>query len=277
MATQTSFLGLTKQDGTEKNHRPVINANYDIEDAFASGISEALAIVVNGNTAPQAIAAGQYLFIKNHSTLATGGYHAKSAISSGATISSSNVEADADGIANSLYANKANYLFIDATSYTHNSKSGWDFVYGKIPDGYNGILKINFDGGYNNVCTVYRQSSNWGSIIGHENSNHIPFFYNVQAGTSTLDELALNSEIPTIAQGTKIAYGSNTIASNSIMKSISFGVTFTSTPKIIITPKYDTTTTETMCYGDVTTTGCNIYRSSSKNATQEFSWIAIGI
>ena len=55
-------------------------------------------------------------------------------------------------------------------------------------------MKINFDGGYNTVCTVYRQSSNWGSIIGHENSNHIPFFYNVQAGTSTLDELALNSK-----------------------------------------------------------------------------------
>lgn len=67
-----------------------------------------LAIVVNGDTAPKNIAAGQYLFIKNHSTLATGGYHATAAISSGGTISSSNVAADADGIANSLNSKFSN-------------------------------------------------------------------------------------------------------------------------------------------------------------------------
>ena len=62
----------------------------------------AVAIVVNGNTAPKNLASGDYLFIKNHGTLANGGYHAKTAISAGDTISGSNVAADADGMANAL-------------------------------------------------------------------------------------------------------------------------------------------------------------------------------
>lgn len=63
-------------------------------------LSEGMAIVIDGDTAPKAIASGQYLFIKNHSTLATGGYHATAAIASGADITSSNVAPDADGIVN---------------------------------------------------------------------------------------------------------------------------------------------------------------------------------
>lgn len=73
-----------------------------------AGAEAGMAIVVNGDTAPKGISSGQYLFIKNHSTLATGGYHATAAIASGATISSSNVAADADGIANALSAQIAN-------------------------------------------------------------------------------------------------------------------------------------------------------------------------
>ena len=65
-------------------------------------VENALAITIDGDYAPKAITKGQYLFIKNHSTLAAGGYHAKSNISSGATISSSNVESDADGISNAI-------------------------------------------------------------------------------------------------------------------------------------------------------------------------------
>ena len=76
-----------------------------------------LAIVCNGNTAPKNILAGQYLFIKNHSTLPTGGYHATAAISSGGTISSSNVAADTDGIANTL-----NSKFAADTMTVHTNK-----------------------------------------------------------------------------------------------------------------------------------------------------------
>lgn len=71
----------------------------DIQD-----VAEGMAIVINGDTAPQAISSGQYLFIKNHSTLATGGYHATAAITSGGSVTSSNVAADANGIVNAAYS-----------------------------------------------------------------------------------------------------------------------------------------------------------------------------
>ena len=67
-------------------------------------LSEGMAIVIDGDTAPKAIVSGQYLFIKNHSTLATGGYHATAAIASGADITSSNVTPDADGIVNGAFS-----------------------------------------------------------------------------------------------------------------------------------------------------------------------------
>ena len=66
-------------------------------------VENAMAIVIDGNTAPQAITSGQYLFIKNHSTLATGSYHATENIASGVSISSSNVSADGSGFSNALH------------------------------------------------------------------------------------------------------------------------------------------------------------------------------
>lgn len=83
-------------------------------DEFDS-IEGAIAIVINGDTAPQGITSGQYLFIKNHSTLASGGYHATSDIASGGTISSSNVAADANGITNAINSKFTTELGKDVT------------------------------------------------------------------------------------------------------------------------------------------------------------------
>ena len=80
------------------------------------GVQDALAIVVSGDTAPANIASGAYIFLKGHITLASGGYHATAAISSGDTISSSNVTADSDGIANAL--NSKCVLFDGNTTFT---------------------------------------------------------------------------------------------------------------------------------------------------------------
>lgn len=73
-----------------------------------SSAEESMAIVVNGDTAPKAISKGQYLFIKNHSTLATGGYHATAAISSGQSVAGS-VAADSEGICNALNSKITQY------------------------------------------------------------------------------------------------------------------------------------------------------------------------
>ena len=72
-----------------------------------SGLADAqaaMAIVVSGDTAPQNITAGRFVYVKNHSTLAAGLYHATADIASGATLSSSNLAADPEGGLNSLYS-----------------------------------------------------------------------------------------------------------------------------------------------------------------------------
>lgn len=105
MATQSPNLGLTLPIGSENVSRQIINDNNLIIDGAVESNSEALAIVINGDTAPKAITSGQYLFIKNHTTLPTGGYHATANIANGAAVTSSNVAQDADGIANALNGN----------------------------------------------------------------------------------------------------------------------------------------------------------------------------
>lgn len=107
----TPNINLVKPLGTDKALVSVINDNSDKIDAFAGSVNtnmaktqDGFAIVVNGNNAPKAISAGQYLFIKNHSTLSAGGYHATANIANGAAITSSNVAADADGVVNGAFS-----------------------------------------------------------------------------------------------------------------------------------------------------------------------------
>ena len=96
-----------------------INTVVDPVKEELADAEAAMAIVVDGDTAPKNITSGQYVFVKNHSTLATGMYHATAAISSGASITSSNVQADADGIANLLRRKAASFTLgtIPAKSY----------------------------------------------------------------------------------------------------------------------------------------------------------------
>ena len=111
MATQSPNLGLTLPIGSENVSRQIINDNNLIIDGAVESKSEELAIVINCDTAPKAITSGQYLFIKNHTTLPTGGYHATANIANGAAVTSSNVAQDADGIANALNGNTFQILY----------------------------------------------------------------------------------------------------------------------------------------------------------------------
>lgn len=100
MATTTN-IGLTKPAGTDKALVSVINSNSDIIDSAAGGLMDAIAIVANGNT-HAAISAGQYVYVHNHGTLAEGLYTANSAIAANATLTTSNLTADASGGLNAL-------------------------------------------------------------------------------------------------------------------------------------------------------------------------------
>lgn len=74
-----------------------VNTNY----TAINNVQDGLAIVANGNT-HAAITSGQFVYVKNHSTLNDGLYVASANIAANATLSSSNLTADAKGGLNAL-------------------------------------------------------------------------------------------------------------------------------------------------------------------------------
>jgi hypothetical protein len=66
-----------------------------------NALGDGLAIIANGNT-HAAIAAGEFVFVRNHGSLATGLYKATTAIAANGALSSSNLAADSKGGLNSL-------------------------------------------------------------------------------------------------------------------------------------------------------------------------------
>lgn len=91
---------LTQGKTQRQINADLIQADSDLNGAITS-IENGIAIVANGNT-HAAIASGQYVYIKGHSTLAEGLYKAKSAISVNATLSSTNVASVPNGFANTF-------------------------------------------------------------------------------------------------------------------------------------------------------------------------------
>ena len=66
-----------------------------------TNITDGLAIVANGDTHPQ-IASGQFVIVRNHSTLPDGVYKATAAIQTDGTLSTNNLQADGAGGLNNL-------------------------------------------------------------------------------------------------------------------------------------------------------------------------------
>ena len=114
MATYTSNLNLKKPALDDDALITDINNNMDILDAAANGIEDALAIVATGNT-HAAITSGQFVYVRNHSTLTEGLYVASSNIAANATLSSSNLAADSKGGLNALSEQIALYDFGNST------------------------------------------------------------------------------------------------------------------------------------------------------------------
>lgn len=115
MATSTTNLSLIKPAGSDKIRIAQINQNMDTLDAKIGAVGDtslqaqnvaqdgAMAIVSTGNT-HSAISAGQFVYVRNHGTLAEGLYTANSAITSNAILSSSNLTAVSGGGFNALKA-----------------------------------------------------------------------------------------------------------------------------------------------------------------------------
>lgn len=76
-------------------------------ETSVNALEDGLAIVANGNT-HAAIASGQFVYVKNHGSLAEGLYVANSAIGTNATLTTSNLTADGSGGLNALKAKIGN-------------------------------------------------------------------------------------------------------------------------------------------------------------------------
>ena len=117
MATYTTNINLKKPAQSDKIRIADFNGNADsIDDAFGAGFGQSsapsvddeinslasgLAIISNGDV-HAAITAGQYVYVRGHSTLDDGLYIASSNISANGALSSSNLDADTSGGLNSL-------------------------------------------------------------------------------------------------------------------------------------------------------------------------------
>lgn len=106
-----------------------INKNYTDIGTLQDG----LAIVANGNT-HVAISSGQFVYVKNHSTLNDGLYVASANIAANATLSSSNLTADAKGGLNALNDHivtkltKQGILLTNGTAATHTFTDNTPFI-----------------------------------------------------------------------------------------------------------------------------------------------------
>ncbi len=109
------------------------------ENSLAAA-EDGLAIVANGNT-HAAIASGQFVYVKNHSSLAEGLYVANSAIATNATLTTSNLTADGSGGLNALKAKIGNVGNTDLQSQVTslNSKTTFSLT---VPSG---ITVLNSD------------------------------------------------------------------------------------------------------------------------------------
>ena len=104
----TTNLDLVKPLGTDHALISVINGNMDKVDAYAgkvndslAGVQDGLAIVAVGDT-HAAITSGQYVYVKDHSTLPEGMYTASSNIAANGALSTSNLTAVSSGALNVL-------------------------------------------------------------------------------------------------------------------------------------------------------------------------------
>lgn len=135
MATSTTNLNLIKPSGSDKIRIAQINQNMDLIDAAIGAvgttslqaqilaIDSGLAVVSTGNT-HVALTSGQYVYIRNHSSLSEGLYKATAAISANATLSTSNVTKVLTGGMNELKSaiNSVNSQIIEYTTMTNGTE-----------------------------------------------------------------------------------------------------------------------------------------------------------
>ena len=142
-----------------------------------ANVQDGLAIVANGNT-HAAIASGQFVYVKNHGSLAEGLYRATAAIGTNATLSTSNLTADSAGGLNALKADvdslnsKIDAKIIERDCvFTFSSGNLWNV---DVPNGHRiincsdrGVIVLG-DG--TNQCQIFQTDAD-GNLIHRPSSN----------------------------------------------------------------------------------------------------------
>ena len=217
MATSTTNLGLTKPAGTDKIRIAQINGNMDILDekigavgntslqAQVTSQNEAIAnnegamayIVGNTNTTGSALAVGQFVYVKGHSTIAEGLYRVTASISANGSITTSNTSACSGGGLNALNANIANIEVPISGSYANQSafETAMDSIISSMSVGEQKFVNVAFDtawepfGGSRFFGVLARETSNrWSGMFYSYSKDLILMANNV--GTITYSKIS---------------------------------------------------------------------------------------
>lgn len=159
-----------------------------------NALGDGLAIIANGNT-HAAIAAGEFVFVRNHGSLATGLYKATTAIAANGALSSSNLTADSKGGLNSLSDQIGTYNIQVSASGSLDTNGFLAYardLYSKMSDGQSALLNSAFGGTYS--IGVANRSSIYLTILyaPSDVSRIYKILYNGSTDTITVRYVAMN-------------------------------------------------------------------------------------
>ena len=130
MATNTTNLGLRKPAKADYvNVVTDIDDNMDLIDSAVNNVEKAVAIIANGNT-HVALNSGDYVYIRNHTSLSEGLYKATEAIAQNGTLTSSNTTAITKGLGGQVTElnNKVGKIVSAGKSATNTSTGQCSFT-----------------------------------------------------------------------------------------------------------------------------------------------------
>lgn len=140
-----------------------LNKQVDAISDSLSQTQDGIAIVSNGNT-HAAISSGQFVYVKNHDTLAEGLYKSKAAIAANGALSTSNLTADGSGGLNDLQGQVAalnsniSSLIVSEQRAISNSES--------VPAGSSKRFDIPIEKtGYTPVCIAWITGSGTTGLV----------------------------------------------------------------------------------------------------------------
>lgn len=209
MPTTTTNLALAKPAGGDKpkNFRSGYNGNMDKIDAAVGGIEAGMAIVAVGDTAPQAIDEGQLVYVRGHSTLATGMYHALDDIASGETLTNVNLAIDTDGGMNRLQeqidALNSNSDFIYSSAIQDTTGNNYTVL---DMSAYRYIVVFAFR--YNNCFAVNQIGYEKFKLLGSSGFPSESQFGNITSGNQAGDSIIVRYVSDTSVYVKTVGYGS---------------------------------------------------------------------